>query len=122
MRNMELLESLRQIVGSRYVLENSYDLSAYVEEPRGYFDSDADAVVLPDTAEQVAAIVKACARSGVSIVPQGGNTGLCGGAVSSLGQVILNLRRMNRVIGIDPINDTITVCLLYTSPSPRDRG
>ena len=113
--NIELLESLRQIVGSRYVLENSDDLAAYIEEPRGYFDSDADAVVLPDTAEQAAAIVKACAKSGVSIVPQGGNTGLCGGAVSSPGQVILNLRRMNRIIGIDPINDTITVeagCIL----------
>ena len=56
-KNNELLESLRRIVGSRYVLENSYDLAAYIEEPRGYFDSDADAVVLPDTAEQVAAIV-----------------------------------------------------------------
>ena len=112
---MELLESLRQIVGGPYVLENSNDISGYIEEPRGYFDSDADAVVLPDTAEQVAAIVRACAKSGVSIVPQGGNTGLCGGAVSSPGQVILNLRRMNRIIGIDPINDTITVeagCIL----------
>ena len=48
--NIELLESLRQIVGSRYVLENSDDLAAYIEEPRGYFDSDAYAVVLPDTA------------------------------------------------------------------------
>ena len=113
--NIQLLESLRQIVGSRYVLENSDDLAAYIEEPRGYLDSDTDAVVLPDTAEQAAAIVKACAKSGVSIVPQGGNTGLCGGAVSSPGQVILNLRRMNRIIGIDPINDTIMVeagCIL----------
>ena len=108
-KNSELLESLRQIVGSRYVLEDSDDLAAYIEEPRGYFDSDADAVVLPNTVEQVAAIVRACAKSGVSIVPQGGNTGLCGGAVSSPGQVILNLRRMNRIIGIDPINDTIIV-------------
>ena len=114
-KNNELLESLRQIVRRRFVLENSYDLAAYIEEPRGIFDSDADAVVLPDTAEQVAAIVRACAKSGVSIVPQGGNTGLCGGAVSSPGQVILNLRRMNRIIGIDRINDTITVeagCIL----------
>jgi D-lactate dehydrogenase (cytochrome) len=114
-KHIELLESLRQIVGSQYVLENTDDLAAYIEEPRGYFSSDADAVVLPDTAEQVAAIVKACAKSGVSIVPQGGNTGLCGGAVSSPGQVILNLRRMNRIIGIDPVNDTISVeagCIL----------
>jgi D-lactate dehydrogenase (cytochrome) len=113
--NIDLLERLRQIVGSRYVLEKSYDLAAYIDEPRGYFDSDADAVVLPGTAEQVATIVSACAKSGVSIVPQGGNTGLCGGAVSSPGQVILNLRRMNKIIGIDPINDTITVeagCIL----------
>jgi D-lactate dehydrogenase (cytochrome) len=114
-KNIELLESLRQIVGSRYVIENSYDLAQYIEEPRGYFDSNTDAVVLPDTTEQVSTIVRVCAKSGVSIVPQGGNTGLCGGAVSAPGQVILNLRRMNKIIGIDPINDTITVeagCIL----------
>ena len=113
--NSALLENLRQIVGSQYVLETESDLAAYIEEPRGYFDSRTDAAVFPATAAEVAAIVTACGESGVSIIPQGGNTGLCGGAVSQPGQVILNLRRMNRIIGIDPINDTITVeagCIL----------
>jgi len=109
------LENLRRIVGSQYVLETKSDLAAYIEEPRGYFDSRTDAAVFPATTAEVVAIVTTCANSGVSIIPQGGNTGLCGGAVSRSGEVILNLRRMNRIIGIDPINDTIIVeagCIL----------
>jgi FAD/FMN-containing dehydrogenase len=68
------------------------------------------AVVRPSNTQEVAAVVKACAAAGTSIVPQGGNTGLVVGSVpnSSGTQVVLSMTRMNAVRAIDPANLTIT--------------
>ncbi len=90
-------------------------MAEYLEERRGNYTGEADAVVLPANSSEVASVVKICADSNIPIVPQGGNTGLCGGAVSKTGQIILNLRRLNRITDVDPINDTMTVeagCIL----------
>ena len=90
-------------------------MAEYLEERRGNYTGEADAVVLPANSSEVASVVKMCADSNIPIVPQGGNTGLCGGAVSKTGQIILNLRRLNRITDVDPINDTMTVeagCIL----------
>ncbi|HIE75211.1 MAG TPA: FAD-binding oxidoreductase, partial [Gammaproteobacteria bacterium] len=62
-----------------------------------------------------AAIVHACSAEKVSLVPQGGNTGLCGGAVAGPRQLILSLERLDRVRDLDLANNTITVesgCIL----------
>ena len=112
-----LLKTLKQIVGVKYVVEDSLELAPYIEDARGDYESHTFALVCPSTTEEVAAVVSECSLAGVSIVPQGGNTGLCGGAVSTKDQVILNLRRMNKILEIDPINDTLTVeagCILST--------
>jgi D-lactate dehydrogenase (cytochrome) len=73
--------------------------------------------VLPASTQQVSQVVQTLYAAGVPIVPQGGNTGLCGGAVAGLDgeEVIINLKRMNRVLGADPDNFTLTVeagCIL----------
>jgi FAD/FMN-containing dehydrogenase len=59
----------------------------------------------------VAAVVAACAQAGVAVVPQGGNTGLCGGSVpvGGLRQIVLSLSRMNRIRELDAANNTLTV-------------
>jgi FAD/FMN-containing dehydrogenase len=73
--------------------------------------------VRPGTTAEVAAVVRLCAREGVAVVPQGGNTGLCGGSVPT-GQrreVVLSLSRLRRIRELDALNDTITVeagCIL----------
>src|SRR5262249_51443336 len=66
---------------------------------------------------EVAAVVRICAETGTAIVPQGGNTGMCGGATPSAGggEIVLALGRMNRIREIDPLNNTMTVeagCIL----------
>jgi FAD/FMN-containing dehydrogenase len=68
-------------------------------------------VVRPGSTSEVAAVVALCAREGVAVVPQGGNTGLVGGAVPTGAQreIVLSLARMNRIRSIDALNDTITV-------------
>ena len=86
------------------------DLSAWERDWRKRWHGQALAVVRPGSTSEVAAVVQACARHGVSIVPQGGNTGLVGGGVpdKSGSQVLLSLQRMNRVRGIDAANLAIT--------------
>ncbi len=107
--NDTLLRALRHAVGSEQVLADG-DLSAWELDWRKRFRGRALAVVRPADTPQVAAVVRACAAHGASLVPQGGNTGLVGGGVpdASGTQVLLSLTRLNRVRGIDPANLTLT--------------
>ena len=105
-----LLDTLRQAVGAAHVLIDG-DLTAYEQDWRQRACGRALAVVRPGNTDEVAAVVRACAARGASIVPQGGNTGLAVGSVpdDSGTQVVLSLRRMDAVRAIDAANLTITV-------------
>ena len=112
-----LLQRLRNIGASR-LLTAPEDTAPYLTDWRGRFTGRAQAVVLPATTDEVAAIVSACAEHHTPIVPQGGNTGLVGGATpdTSGDAIVLSLKRLNRVREVDAINGTITVeagCVLY---------
>ena len=106
-----ILEQLIQIVGAGYCITDPQQLEPHVTEWRDIFHGKALALVAPGSTEQVAEIVRACADAGVGIVPQGGNTGLCGGAVpdESGEQVILSLSRMDRIRSIDSENFSMIV-------------
>lgn len=104
-----LLGALRQVVGASHVLTEPNDVAPYVTDWRGRYTGSALAIVRPGDTPQVAEIVRLCAQAGVAIVPQGGNTGLCGGATPTKGEVVVSLTRLNRVRGIDVANNTITV-------------
>jgi len=122
------LAQLIEAVGPRNVLTDAADTAAFVTDWRNRFTGLAEAVVLPTTSPQAAAVVLACRRNGVAIVPQGGNTGLCGGATpGQVGRsIVLSTRRMNRIRDVDPQNDTITVeagCTLQAvQHAARDAG
>ncbi|CAN5599539.1 FAD-binding oxidoreductase [soil metagenome] len=105
-----LLAKLREAVGPGNVLADG-DLSSWELDWRKRYRGKALAVVRPGSTSEVAAVVKACAASGVSLVPQGGNTGLVGGSVPDMSgtQVLLSLARMNKVRQLDPENLTMTV-------------
>jgi FAD/FMN-containing dehydrogenase len=109
---MELLFALRAALGDKAVLTEAADRAGYETDWRRLFCNQALCVLLPESTEQVAEAVKLCAVAGVGIVPQGGNTGLVAGAVPVAGakdQVVLSLRRMRRVLHLDPVSDTVTV-------------
>ena len=113
-----LITQLRSIVGPTNVL-NEGDLSAWELDWRKRERGHALAVVRPASTAEVAAMVKACAAAGVSIVPQGGNTGMVVGSTpdASGTQVVLSLTRMNQVRALDGANLTITVdagCVLQS--------
>ena len=67
------------------------------------------AIALPAAADEVQVIVRWANRHQVAIVPSGGRTGLSGGAVAARGELVLSLERMNRVLGFDPVDRTLTV-------------
>jgi FAD/FMN-containing dehydrogenase len=67
------------------------------------------AIALPATAQDVQVVVRWANRHRVAIVPSGGRTGLSGGAVAAQGELVLSLERMNRVLGFDPVDRTLTV-------------
>lgn len=113
-----VLHALRAIVGEAHVLTEG-DLTAYEQDWRKRERGRALAVVRPATTAEVAAVVKCCAAAGVSMVPQGGNTGMVVGSTpdASGSQVVLSLQRMNRIRGVDGANLTVTVeagCVLQT--------
>ena len=115
----DLLDGLRDIVGSAHVLTRDMaggtDLGAWENDWRRRSQGHALAVVRPAHADQVAQVVRLCAAhqasTGISIVPQGGNTGLVVGSTPDTSgcQIVLSLRRMQAVRAIDGANLTITV-------------
>ncbi|MBI3147401.1 MAG: FAD-binding oxidoreductase [Betaproteobacteria bacterium] len=106
-----LLHGLATIVGEGQVLVDPADTASYYEDWRGRYHGRALAVLRPGTREEVAAVVARCAAAQVAIVPQGGNTGLCGGATpqGTRPEVVLSLARLNRLREIDVANATLTV-------------
>ena len=125
-----LIDTLRHALGAAHVLTHddpAADLSAWEHDWRKRAQGKALAVVRPGSTAEVAAVVKACAAAGVSIVPQGGNTGLVVGSVpdDSGTQIVLSLTRMNQVRAIDAANLTITVeagCVLQNVQEAAEKA
>lgn len=105
----DFLNRLRAIVGPANVLTDACDVAPYATDWRGRYSGRPLAVVRPGSTQEVAAAVAACAETNVAIVPQGGNTGLCGGATPTEGEVVVSLTRLNRVRAIDTANNALTV-------------
>jgi FAD/FMN-containing dehydrogenase len=121
MSHTDLIPSLSAIVGSDAVLTGASS-APYCADWRARFSGTALAVVFPMNTQQVAEVVKLCAANQIAIVPQGGNTSLCGASVPlpQGTQIVLNLSRMNRIRAVDPINYTMTVEAGCTLASVRE--
>jgi FAD/FMN-containing dehydrogenase len=92
------------LLGPRGLTRDADLLSPWLTDWRGRFTGKALAMASPASTEEVAALVRLCAAHGVPIVPQGGNSGMCGGATpdeSGTG-ILLSLRRMNAIRKLDP--------------------
>ena len=107
----DIINRLKQIVGPRGFIEDAGDMAPYLVEQRNLFRGAAPIVLRPGSTAEVAEIVALCAAAHVPVIPQGGNTGLCGGGVpwEDGRAVIVAMGRMNRVRNIDPVDFTITV-------------
>src|SRR5262245_328003 len=124
---MSFQKQLGDIVGAANVLAAAEDVKPYLTDARRIYTGRAECVVRPAATAEVAAVVALCMREGVAIVPQGGNTGLSGGSVptGSRREIVLSLSRMNRIRGLDALNDTITVeagCVLAAVQQAADNA
>lgn len=104
------IDHLRTLVGAEHVLTGS-DALPYLTDWRGRYTGAAMAVIRPATTQEVATVVHYCLQHGIPIVPQGGNTGLCGGATPDMSgkAIVLLTTRLNRIRTIDTDNDTMVV-------------
>ncbi|MFT0851537.1 FAD-binding oxidoreductase [Achromobacter sp. F4_2707] len=124
---MNRLEELARLLGAQHVLTGD-DAAPYLVDWRGRYSGNAFGVVKPGSTQELAAVVKWCVANQVPMVPQGGNTGLCGGATpDTSGEALLvSMARMNAVRQIDTDNDTMVVeagCILQqVQQAAQDAG
>ncbi|MBC3862326.1 FAD-binding oxidoreductase [Undibacterium jejuense] len=123
----DFLQQCRAVIGSQYVLIDEADRKPYETEWRQRYRGHCLAVLRPASTTEVADLVKLCRQFKISIVPQGGNSGLVIGSVpdSSGSSVVLSLRRLNKIRAIDTDNNTITVdagCILNDVQQSADNS
>ena len=106
-----LQQALHQVLGDAGLIADGERMQSYLSDWRNAYRGQAALVLRPGSTEQVAEVVRLCTAAGVALVPQGGNTGLCGGSIpdDSGAQVVLSLTRLNRIREVDVDNATITV-------------
>ena len=104
-----IIEQFAAIVGARNVLSGS-DAEPFCTDWRRQFRGTALCVVRPASTGEVAQVVRLAAAQRLGVVPQGGNTGLCGGSVPTGAQpeIVVSLSRMTRIRAVDPLNNTLT--------------
>jgi FAD/FMN-containing dehydrogenase len=112
-----LIEQLKKIVGPQGWTTEAADLEPRLTDWRGAVRGATPIVISPANTQEVAGVIRACADANVAIVPQGGNTGMCAGAVpdASGTQIVLLLARMNAIRSVDAANFSMEVeagCIL----------
>jgi len=103
-----VIDDLRKIVGHDAVLDTPEDLMLY-EYDAGVRKSTPGAVVFPQTAQHVSAIMRVASAAGVPVVARGAGTGLSGGAISQAGGIVVAFSRMNRILEVDVENERAVV-------------
>lgn len=105
-----LIAQLQDCLGVDQVITDPATQAGYLADWRGRYHGRALAVVLPQSTAQVAEVVRLCVAANTPIVPQGGNTGLCGGATpdTSGRAVVVAMTRINRIRDVDARNFSIT--------------
>ncbi|OHE65590.1 MAG: FAD-binding protein [Treponema sp. GWB1_62_6] len=107
----EVVAELRSIAGTGNVLVDEEKIQAYSHDETSAeeYGHMPEVVVLPVTAEQVAAIVKLANRLRIPVTPRGAGSGLSGGAIPQFGGILVSLEKMNKVIELDIDNMVIVV-------------
>ena len=113
----KLINKISDIIDPNNIITNSDLLKFHNKDWRGFYNFKSICCVFPETTKQVQLLLKYCNQHNIKVVPQGGNTSLTGASVPSKDnhEIIVNLKKMNRIISIDKINYSITLesgCIL----------
>jgi FAD/FMN-containing dehydrogenase len=104
----ELIAKFRAVVGDKYAVTDAADIAPYVTEERDLFHGRSPLVLRPGSTAEVSAICKLASEHKIALVPQGGNTGLVGGQTPHHGEVVVSMRRLDKIREIDPASNTMT--------------
>jgi FAD/FMN-containing dehydrogenase len=104
----ELIDQFRNIVGNKFAVTDPADIAPYLTEERDLFHGRSPLVLRPGSTAEVAAICRLASEHRVALVPQGGNTGLVGGQTPHNGEVVVSLRRLDKIRDIDIASNTMT--------------
>ena len=104
----DLIAKFRAIVGDKYAVTDAADIAPYVTEERDLFRGRSPLVLRPGSTAEVAAICRLASEYKIALVPQGGNTGLVGGQTPHHGEVVVSLRRLDRIRDLDTASNTMT--------------
>ena len=112
--NNNLFKEFQSVLKNPIMIEG---IDQYLSDWRGVFEGRVKFVVFPSTTEEVSKILKLANKNNIPIVPQGGNTGLCGGATpdNSGNSILINFTKLNNIRNIDLLGNTVTVeagCIL----------
>ena len=103
----DLANQIAARIGAKNVVSDADQLTPHLQEWRGRYSGRTPFAAFPATTDEVTGVVKLCAAAGAKITTQGGNTGLVGGQIPD-GEVLVSLKRMNRIREIDAANDSLT--------------
>jgi D-lactate dehydrogenase (cytochrome) len=104
----ELIGKFRNIVGDKYAVTAAADIAPYVTEERDLYHGHSPLVLRPGSTLEVSAICRLASENRIALVPQGGNTGLVGGQTPHHGEVVVSMRRMDRIRDLDTASNTLT--------------
>jgi D-lactate dehydrogenase (cytochrome) len=104
----ELIARLKAIVGEKYAVTDAGDIAPYVTEERNLFHGHSPLILRPGSTAEVSAICKLATEHRIALVPQGGNTGLVGGQTPHHGEVVISMRRMDKIHEVDTASNTMT--------------
>ncbi|MGH7879313.1 MAG: FAD-binding oxidoreductase, partial [Candidatus Binataceae bacterium] len=116
----DLLARFVAIVGQKYAVTDPQQQASYLVEMRDLYHGQTPVVLRPGSVEEVAAIARLANETKTAIVPQGGNTGLVGGQIPHHGEIVLSLKRLDKVREVDPVSNTMTVEAGVTLQSARE--
>jgi FAD/FMN-containing dehydrogenase len=104
----ELIARFKSIVGEKYAVTDANDIAPYVTEERNLFHGHSPLILRPGSTADVSAICKLATEHRIALVPQGGNTGLVGGQTPHHGEVVISMRRMDKIREVDTASNTMT--------------
>src|ERR1044072_7075299 len=103
-----LFARFRSIVGDKYAVTDAADIAPYVTEERNLFHGHSPLVLRPGSTAEVSAICKLATEHRIALVPQGANTGVVGGQTPHQGEVVISMRRLDRIREVGPASNTMT--------------
>jgi FAD/FMN-containing dehydrogenase len=122
-KTQDLVARLSEALGPKVVSTDPAEIAPHVQDWRGRWNGSTPVLVKPGSTAEAAMAMGLCAEFGMAVTPQGGNSGLVNGGVP-YGEVLISLKRMNKVREVDVLNDAMTLeagVILTTAQETADK-